>query len=243
MSPMLDEGRLIIFWGDDTQGQLLALDPATGKTLWTAASLKPAYSSVVAGVIGGIRQYVALTTDSVAGVEAATGRVLWTFPFLDQFRENIVTPIIDGERVIVSGIRKPTMLLEPVKGQKWSVKVSWQAADFPLYMSNPVVDGGMLYGLSSRDKGKLFTLNLKTGLPLWTSEGRFAGQAALAVAGKWLLVLTEQGELVVMDKNAGKPLETARYELAETAVYAQPVLAGKQVVIKDERALRVFLVP
>ncbi len=242
-SPLIDEGRLVVFWGDDSQGEMLALDPATGKTLWTAANLKPAYSSVVAGVIGGVRQYVVLTTDSVAGVEASTGKVLWTFPFEDQFRENIVTPIIVGERVLVSGIRQPTILLEPVKGQKWSVNVSWRAGAYPMYMSNPVADAGLLYGLTSKDKGKLFTLNLKTGAPVWTSEGRFAAQAAIAVSGKWLLILTEQGELVVMDKNAGKPVETARYELAKSAVYAQPLLAGKQIVIKDERALRAFLVP
>jgi hypothetical protein len=57
------------------------------------------------------------------------------------------------------------------------------------------------------------------------------------------MVLTDRGELIVMDKNGGKPVETARYELASTAVYAQPLLAGKQIVIKDERSLRAFLVP
>lgn len=242
-SPLIDEGRLIVFRGDDAQGELLALDPATGKTLWASKSLQPAYSSPVAAVIGGVRQYVMLTTNSVAAVETSTGKVLWTFPWEDQWRENILTPVIDGERVLVSGVRKPTMLLQPVKGVKWSVNVVWQVANLPLYMSNPVADSGLLYGLTSRDKGKLFTLDLKRGAALWSSEGRFAEQAALAIAGKWLLVFNEKGELVVMDVNAGRPLESVRYQLAQTSVYAQPVLAGKQIVIKDERSLRAFLVP
>jgi outer membrane protein assembly factor BamB len=243
LSPMIDEGRLVLIWGDDSQGEMLALDPATGKLLWSAPKVLPAYSSIAAGVIGGVRQYVALTTESVVGVEAATGKLLWTFPFADQWHENIQTPIIDGQRVIVSGVRKATMLLEPVKGPKWTVKVAWQAGAWPLYMSQPLVDGGLLYGLTSRQKGMLFSLNLASGVPLWSSEGRFADQAAIAMAGKWLLVLTDRGELIVMDKNGGKPVETARYELASTAVYAQPLLAGKQIVIKDERSLRAFLVP
>lgn len=242
-SPLVDEGRLIVFRGDDSQGELLALDPSSGKSIWATQSLRPAYSSPVAAVIGGVRQYVMLTTDSIAGVDASTGKVLWTYPFEDQWRENILTPVIDGDRVLVSGVRKTTMLLQPVKGAKWSVNVVWQAASLPLYMSNPVADSGLLYGLTSRDKGRLFTLDMKKGSTLWTSEGRFADQVALAIAGKWLLVLNEKGELVVMDRNAGKPLEVARYQLAQSSVYAQPVLAGKQIVIKDERSLRAFLVP
>lgn len=243
VSPMLDDGRLVALWGDDAQGEMFALDPATGKTIWSAPSLRPAYSSVAEGVVGGVRQYVVLTTDRVAGVEPATGEVLWTFPFLDQWRENIITPVIVGGRVLVSGVRTPTMMLEPVKGQRWVVRQSWKAENFPMYMSNPVVADGLLYGLTSRDKGKLFSLDLKTGAPVWSSEGRFAGQAALAAAGQWLIVATEQGELVVLDRNGGRPVEKARYELSKSAVYAQPALAGKQIVIKDDRALRAFLVP
>lgn len=243
MSPLIDEGRLVAMWGDDAFGEMFALDPASGKTLWTAPGVKPAYSSIAVGVVGGARQYAALTTDSVVGVEASTGKLLWSFPFADQWHENIMTPVFVGERVLVSGVRKPTMLLEPVKGQKWTVKVVWQAGNFPIYMSQPLVDSGLLYGLTSRDKGKLFTLNLQSGAAVWASEGRFAEQAAIGMAGKWLLVLTSQGELVVLDANGGRPRETARYELAKSAVYAQPLLAGKQIVIKDERSLRAYLVP
>jgi outer membrane protein assembly factor BamB len=243
MSPLLDEGRLVVFSGDDSNGELAALDPATGRPLWTVATLKPAYSSAAVAVIGGVRQFVALTTDSVAGVEASTGRLLWTYPFQDQWHENIQTPLVEGQRILVAGVRKPTMLLEPSKAEKWSVKVVWQAPEYPIYMSHPVADNGMLYGLTSRDKGKLFTLNLGTGKGLWASEGRFAEHAALSTADKWLLVLTSGGELVVFDKNGGKPVEAIRYELSSSAVYAQPLLAGKQIVIKDERALRAFLVP
>lgn len=243
MSPMIDEGRLVFLWGDDGQGEMVAVEPASGKFVWKSPNVRPAYSSIAVGVIGGVRQYVALTTDSVVGVEAATGKLLWTFPFADQWHENIQTPTIAGQQVIVSGVRKATMVLEPVKGAKWTVKTGWQAGAWPLYMSQPLVDGGLLYGLTSRQKGMLFSLNLQTGAPVWSSEGRFADQAAIAMAGKWLLVLTDRGEMVVFDKNAGKPVESARYELAAGSVYAQPLLAGKQIIIKDERSLRAFLVP
>lgn len=243
LSPLLDEGRLVAMWGDDGAGEMFALEPASGRVLWTAKA-KPAYSSIVAGVIGGVRQYIVMTTDSVTGVEAATGKLLWVFPFADQWHENIMTPVLAGERVVVSGVRKATMLLEPAqRGGRWTVKVGWEAAGYPIYMSQPLADEGLLYGLTSRDKGRLFTLKLESGAAVWTSEGRFADQAAIGMAGKWLLVLTSRGELVVLDKNGGRPREAARYELAESAVYAQPVLAGKQIVIKDERSLRAYLVP
>ncbi len=62
---------------------------------------KAAYSSIVPAEVGGVRQYVQKTGESVAGVAADDGRLLW------RCRRNsptapVPTPIVDGDRVYVS---------------------------------------------------------------------------------------------------------------------------------------------
>src|SRR5207344_2041710 len=65
MTPLIDQGRLIVFWGDDSAGELLALDPATGNTLWSNTTEHPVYASLSIAVIGGVRQYITLSEEHV----------------------------------------------------------------------------------------------------------------------------------------------------------------------------------
>lgn len=244
MTPLLDQGRLIVFWGDDSAGELLALDPATGKTLWSNTSEHPVYASLATGVIAGVRQYVTLSEQHVFAVDAATGKTLWTVPFNDQWNENIITPLIAGDTVIVSGVRKPTSAYVIAKtASGWSARQKWTNADLPMYLSNPVLDGTKLYGLTSRGKGRLFALDVATGKQLWASEGRYANNVQLQLSGRTLYALTDTGELIVSDIASGRPIEQTRFEMAKTAVWAAPLFSGRQLFIRDETTIRAFALP
>lgn len=243
-SPLLDGGRLIVFWGDDSSGELLALDPATGKTVWTHSGDCPAYASPAAAVIAGARQYVVLAKDTAFAVDAGAGRLLWRVPRPDQWMENIVTPVVWNDLVILAGVRSETTAYQIVKeGSAFAARRKWSTAALPMYMSSPVLAGSTLYGFSSRDKGKLFALDAGTGKTLWTGEGRYADHASLAFAGGHLLVMTSAGELAVIDPAAGSPREIVRYKLAQSSVMAHPALAGRQIFIRDEASLKAYTLP
>ncbi len=244
MTPLLDQGRLIVFWGDDSWGELLALDPASGKTLWSNTTEHPVYASLATAVIAGVRQYVTVSEHRVFSVDSATGKTLWTVPFQDQWNENIITPVISGDTVIVSGVRKPTTAYVIARSASgWSAREKWAQAELPMYLSNPVLDGTILYGLTSRGKGRLFALDITTGKPLWTSEGRYANNVQLRLHGRTLVAVTDTGELIVNDISSGRPIEKQRYEVAKTAVWAAPVLSGRQLFIRDQTTVRAFALP
>jgi outer membrane protein assembly factor BamB len=243
-SPLLDDGRLIVFSGDDGAGELSALDPATGQPIWSHRGDCPAYASPVAAVFGGTRQYVLLAKDAAFGAGAATGRVLWRVPRPDQWNENIVTPVVWNDLVVLAGVRSETNAYRIVKtGAAFEAKKAWTAAGLPMYMSSPVLDGRTLYGFSSRDKGKPFAVDIETGKTLWTAEGRYADHASLALAGRHLLIMTSGGELVVNEPAAGGLREIARYQLAPAPVMAHPAFAGRQIFVRDEASLRAYTLP
>ncbi len=50
-------------------------------------------------------------------------------------------------------------------------------------MSTPVESGGYLFGLTNRNRGQFFGLDLGTGKTMWTTKGREAENAAFLTAG------------------------------------------------------------
>jgi outer membrane protein assembly factor BamB len=242
MSPILANNLLVVHVGDDGGGAFHAFDPATGAEKWTLPGHGPGYSSPVIVTAGsGSRQLVTMTDKAVVSVDAVTGKQLWTLPFPDQFNENIVTPVLAGDVLVISGTRKGTFgyRLEQVEGT-WTPKQIWHNTDLPMYMSTPVADGPMLFGFSNRRKGQLFCLDARTGVAKWTTEGRTGTNASILSAGPNLVVLTTDGELIVVRRNPDKYDEAHRYKLSSSPTWAHPALLADAVVVRDAESLSVW---
>ncbi len=237
MSPLLDGSRLVVFWGDDREGELTALDADSGKALWVNGTDRPVYASPVVAQFSNTRQYVTLAEGSALGVDAATGKTLWKLPFKDQWNENIVTPVVAGDILLLGGVRKPTRAFRFAGGQPVEL---WSNPEVSFYMSTPVLLEGMLYGFQSKQKGQLVGLEVKTGARKMASEGRWAEHAHVVAAGDLILALTNAGELVVLDRSLR---EVTRYELSTSPTWAHPAVAPGMLVIKDETKVRAFRLP
>jgi outer membrane protein assembly factor BamB len=241
MSPLVDAGKVIVHIGDDGGGELLALDAATGSRLWSWKGDGPAYASPVPAGFGGVRQVVAQTDRSVIGVSAADGKLLWRLPWKDEWNENIITPVVYGKLLVLSGVRKPTQAIEVSHSAgKWTTRQHWQNNDISFYMSTPVLDGDYLYGLGTKRKGQFVCLDARTGKTLWATTGREAANASVLNAGANLLYLTDDGTLVVARKNPKAFEMVSRYTVAESATWPQPVVAGREILVKDINSLALW---
>jgi outer membrane protein assembly factor BamB len=243
MSPIIAGGLLIVHVGDDDAGAFRAFDPATGTEKWSLPGYGPGYASpVVLSASGdGARHLVTLTDKAIVGVDVTAGKPLWSLPFPDDWHENIVTPVVAGGILIVSGTRQGTYgyRLEQADGV-WTPKRLWHNTDLPMYMSTPVADGTMLYGFSNRRKGQLFCLDATTGEAKWTTEGRTGMSASLIAAGAHLVVLTSEGELLVLRRTPEKYDELRRYKVASTPVFAHPALLRDAIVVRDAESVAVW---
>ena len=237
MSPIIDNGLLIVHVGDDDGGALRALDPASGDEKWALPGHGPGYASPIVTVADGVRQLVTMTDKAVVGVDVRSGTQLWTIPFPDEWNENIVTPTLAGGVLIVSGTRKGTF---GYRLEKSGARQLWNNTDLPMYMSSPVVDGSFVYGFGSKRKGQLFCVDAETGVAKWTTEGRGGTNAAIQSAGSNLVVLTTDGELLVVRRTPEKYDELKRYKVAESQTWAHPVLVPGGVLIRDAAALTLW---
>jgi outer membrane protein assembly factor BamB len=239
-SPLVDRGLVIFHVGGHNQGALTAFDVNTGETKWSWTGDGPSYGSPILVDLGGTRQIVTLTQTKFVGVDAATGSLLWERPFVSSSTTNAATPILYGQTLIVSN-GGPAVAVAPTKqNNQWVVENAWENADVPFRLSNPVLVGDMLFGLSTRNSGQYFGVDAKTGKTLWTSEGRQAGNAAIVKAGNFLFSLQDNGELIVARSSltAFEPLH--RYKVADSETWAQPTISGNRVFVKDLSTLALW---
>jgi hypothetical protein len=95
------------------------------------------------------------------------------------------------------------------------------------------VVGNSLYGFSHRNSGQYFAIDANTGETQWLSEPRQAENAAVVRAGNLWFALDTLGELKVIRANPKQFDIVTRYDVADSPTWAQPVLSGQRVIIKD----------
>ena len=238
MSPVADGSNVIAHVGGDGAGALMAFDAASGAVRWAWKGDGPAYASPIVADLAGTRQVITQSESSVVSVSAADGTLLWRLPFTTDYEQNIITPTIFDGMVIYGGLSKPTAALRVTHaGGKWNTSQMWSNPESPMYMSSPVLAGGMLIGLTHRNRGQFIALDARTGRTLWTSPGRQGDNAALVAAGNVVMATTTQGELVVVrqDPKAFTVLRT--YTVADSPIWAHPAPAGDGILIKDASSL------
>jgi outer membrane protein assembly factor BamB len=238
-SPLLVDGRLVVQVGSDVHGgQILALNPASGNTEWEWRGLGPGYASPVVIELGRNMQIVTMTEVSIVGLDSKTGKELWSVPFPDEWHENIATPLWTGTQLIVSGTRQGTHAYELKQTDgKWQATESWKNPDIAMYMSSPVFGDGLIYGHSSKKKGQFFALDARTGAVRWTTEGREGEHASLLLTPQHVIFLTNGADLIVAKRGTPAFAVERRYEVAETATWAMPVLLGSNILVRDATGL------
>jgi len=247
-SPIV-EGSVVIFHvGGHDKGALTAFDVNTGSVRWSWPGDGPGYGSPIITDFGGVRQLVTITQGKLVGVDVATGALLWEQPFVSSNFTNSITPVRFADTVIAWGTSNTapmTALRVARTNNKWMVEPAWENADVPGRMSNAVLDGEVLYGLTSRNMGQYFALDAKSGKTLWTSDGRQAANVALARVGNVLIGLENDGELVVFraSRTAFEPIRRYRVAAEEMfSTWGQPALSGNRIFVQDARTLTLWTV-
>jgi outer membrane protein assembly factor BamB len=238
VSPVLDGGLLIAYVGGTKAGALMAFDAATGAVKWSWTGDSPAYASPIVVDFGGVRQVVTQSHSNIIGVEVASGKLLWKIPFTTSYDQNVVTPVVYKDTLIFSGLDKGVFAVRlNHNGGAWSPQTIWQTKDASMYMNSPVISGDMLFGFSHLKKGQIFCLDARTGSTLWVGSPRAGENAAMLVSSTMLYSLTPDAQLIVAKPTQKSLGEIRRYEVADGATWAHPVIIPDGVLVKDVKTL------
>lgn len=240
-SPLLLDGLCIVQVGGPGKGAVLALDAKTGQVKWKQAGGGPGYGSPVVAEFAGVRQVVTPAQQTILGVDLATGKLLWQIPFKVPYDQNIITPVVLGDVFITSGEDVDLQAIRVAKKEgQWSTEKVWSTRPAMLYMSSPVLSGGLLYGFSTARKGTVFALDPKTGEMRWKTEGNEGESAAVVAAGGFVFVLGNDAELRVIERMGEGYKPVARYTVANGATWAYPVVMDGRILVKDADRLTLW---
>ncbi len=201
------------------------------------------YASPIVAELGGMRQAITETQNNIVGISTTSGQLLWKIPFTTEYVQNIPTPLLYRDLLILSGLEKGIMAVRAgVKDGKWFTETVWHNTEQSLYMSSPVVQGDLVFGFSHYKKGQFFCLDARTGVTQWISPPRQGDNAAIIISGGNLILLKDDGELIVA-KASGKAFEPLRhYTVADSPTWAHPVVLPSGLVIKDVTSLSLWRV-
>jgi outer membrane protein assembly factor BamB len=222
-------------------GSLAAYDRATGKPRWLGPKGGWGYSSPQVATIDGVTQVVFVNGPGVIGVSPSDGALLWKHEWGG---DSIVQPAVlaGGDLLIGSGsglAANSGMLRVNVvrKPGGWIVKERWMSMALKAYFNDFVVHQGHAFGF---DGSILACIDLKDGTRKWKG-GRYGhGQLILLADQNVLLVLSEDGELVLVSASADKFTEMARVPAIEGKTWNHPVLAGDVLLVRNGEQMAAF---
>jgi len=230
-SPVI-HGKLLLVQG----GPLAAFDKTTGELKWKTETYKHGYGTIHLFEHDGQTLAAALTNDGVLitdlkGKERA--KHLWK----TSYRTNGTTPIHRGGQIFIStGYRRGCTLLD-FKGD--ALAEVYENKGISCHMANPVPsqDGKQLYGIDGNSHYSqactLRCVDWKTGEVRWKQKN--VGCGTVLRAGKHLLVLEEDGELVLADASPAGYTERGRIRLFERGkCWTSPTFINGRVYARND---------
>jgi len=202
-----------------------------------ATSADPVVASPIIVTLEKVRQVVSATQDAVIGV-SLDGRVLWRYPFPGG--NGSTTPVLSDDTIVVSSPDGMVAIKPSLRDGAWTAEAIWNTKDVSMYLSNPVVVQGTLYGLSTRSRGQFFAIDAKTGGVLWLGSPREAENTAVVKSGNLLFLLNDDGKLIVAKASRSGFEPVARYTVADSATWAQPTISGNRLFVKDVASLSLW---
>lgn len=164
-SPVMADGRLYAL---DADGNLAALDAATGRRLWQVDTTpEDEGNAIVAGGVAaaGGKVYVASGYAEVLAFDGATGRLIWKQSTPAPMRS---APTISAERVFVITVENQLIALAAEDGRRLWVHAGVGETAGLLGGSSPAVDGNVV--IAPFSSGDLFALRIDTGRVVWSES-------------------------------------------------------------------------
>jgi outer membrane protein assembly factor BamB len=241
-APVISGNRIYVSVGATEGATVVAFDKRNGKELWRSGTDETAYAALMTGSLAGRQQLVAYTAGGLRGLDLDTGEQLWQVPLRTAANRHAVTPILVADSVVVSshtiGLRGFRTLADE---GRTSVAPLWSAPALKTSIATMVHVTGHLYGQGPDQN--FVCVDAATGEIEWSQPGfgerPLVGYSSTLAAGDRLLVLTDDGQLVLMQANPERYAELGRVQICGRT-WSHHALAGGRLYVRDRRALLAF---
>lgn len=247
-SPLI-VGRLVVLPGGGPPGgdftSLVAFDKVSGEVVWEAGDDQISYSSPIFGTLAGVPQIVSVNEDNLSGHLPENGETLWKEPWPGDSAANASVSqahILPGDRVVISkGYGEGLALIDVRReGGDWQAeKRWWEKGLLKTKFAQICIIDNHAYGLSD---GILECVDLEEHRRVW-KNGRY-GHGQILGVGKHLLVLSEEGDLALVEATPAEYREVARLpDALEGQTWNNFALYGNRLLIRNAQETACYELP
>jgi outer membrane protein assembly factor BamB len=247
-SPLIVDDLVIVPGGGPPGGpkvSLVAYNKTDGEIVWKGGNREISYSSPSLATYCGLRQVVIVNEDNITGHDLKTGEQLWETKWDGSSNSSATasqTVQISPNRFFVSkGYSGGGAVFELSRDDAgtWTVNKVWFNHRVLLTkQNNVVVKDGFVYGLSD---GVLQCVNLENGKRQWAGEDFGHGQ--LLRVGDLLLVMTEAGEVALVDLNPTEFKQFGSFQAIDGKTWNNPALSGNRLLVRNGEEAACYELP
>ncbi len=226
---------------------LIALDAESGEVVWTAGKSQISFASPMVMTLADTRQIVSVNEGTISAHALSDGKELWSidWPGMSNSDANCASVIPAGKDrfLIGKGYGGGSVLME-VTSDEESMKVE------PVWRSNRVlktkfthacVDGPIAYAISN---GSLESVQIEDGQRRWLQprRSRFQ-QGQILLVDDVIVAQAEFGEVAFVAADTDEYRELARIEALDSKTWNIPTIAGRHLLVRNDRQVICFLLP
>ncbi len=237
-APLIVDDMVIVTPGGAGGKSIVAYNRLSGAPVWKSLDDRAAYTSPILATLAGKRQIVWISGERAVGIGVEDGKLLWEYPWPAQMDMNCSLPVvIDDSDVLLSSAQGPgAALLKIAKnGDAFTAEPVWKNNRLKNKFNSSVLYQGYIYGF---DEAILACLDPKTGELKWKG-GRY-GYGQLLLAGGYLVITTEQGELVLVRATPEAHQEAARFQAISGKTWNIPAIDHGLLLMRNTEEMACF---
>lgn len=237
-SPLISDEKIIVLPGGRSGKSVVAYHKRTGQPIWKSLDDQQAYTSPMLVSLAGQRQILVVSAQRAMGLRVEDGSLLWDYPWVTEYGINAAQPIVlDDSRFLISaGYGHGAAVVEVVRADGgYRARTVWQNLNMKNKFNSSVLHQGHIYGL---DEGILACVDAATGQRRWKG-GRY-GYGQVLLADGHLILLTETGDLVLLEATPSEHRELARFSALSGKTWNNPALANGRLLVRNTTEMACF---
>jgi outer membrane protein assembly factor BamB len=243
-SPVV-ENELAIVNCNAPNKTILALRLTDGSLAWQSNTAdRMTHSTPVAVDLLGVRQLVFYAQSGLVGLNPTNGTVLWRQSATYNGTSAAASPVVATNLVYASagyGSGARVARISKTGSTFASTQIARTSGANESHWATPVHHQGYVYGLFGTKlygAAPLKCLKIDTLAEQW-STGGFGPGGVLLVSGK-LLVLSDDGELVLIDPNPAAYTELRRFQAVNGKCWNVPAVSNGRLYVRSSKELAAF---
>jgi len=211
-APLAVNDKLILQLGA-SEGSLLALNRRTGKEIWRSGNAGAGYASPFIR-LSSPAEIVVFNQKGLSIHTLDDGVEIFHYPHVTRYEVNAAQPLDLGKQILVASAYGKGAALVDLQGR--DPKAVWESDGISCQMASLVQWNGYAFGIHGQtgtraSQATLFCLDLQNGKKRWEEKGY--GVGTLIMVDDTLVVLSDRGELALLQADIEQFVELARFQV------------------------------